>query len=221
MNKCTELAKLGNRSVVEVRRTDTDKVVQYVVCSNFNNSKMWGSKWDWGHYFDVWENDVAEIQLRNAMMYLYGMDESEISFDRAKELAKTFFNELHDIYDSEGDNSNERLREYLMHNNITEDEAEFFGVKDLMFQKKYKVVDVTFERIQRVIVKVVMPDDEDECNAEDYVENRDYLDDTPYVENNDWECDYYSIDRNDLSAEDYERMYDRDDIWNDCDFENL
>ena len=221
MKKCTELAKLGNRSVVEVRRTDTDAIVQYVVCSNFNNSKAFGSKWDWGHYYDVWGNDVAEIQLRNAMMDLYGMDESQISFDRAKELAKLFFDELHDIYDSDGVNSDERLREYLIHNNITEDESEFFGVKDIMFQKKYKVVDVTFERKQRVTVKVVMPDDEDECNAEDYVENPNYLEDDPSIENDDWEYDYCSIDRNDLSAEDYERIYDRDEIWNDCDFENL
>lgn len=217
MKKCTELAKFGNKSVVEVRRTDTDAVVQYVVCSNFNNSKAFGSKWDWGHYFEVWENNVAEIQLRNAMLYLYGIDESEILFDRAKELLK----KLLEMLRYSEDEDEEDLKESLQNLNITEVEAEFLGVKDLLFQKKYKVVDVTLERKQRVTVKVVMPDDEDECNAEDYVENYEYLEDNPNVENDDWECDDYSIDRNDLSAEDYERMYDRDEIWNDCEFENL
>ena len=218
MKKCTELARFNGRSVVEVRRIDTDAVVQYVVCSNFNNSKAFGSKWDWGHYFNIYGGDTTEIQLRNAMMYLYGMDESEISFDRAKELSKKFLDYIRDI---NADIEEEYMKDFKEDYKITEDEAEFFGIKDVLFPKKYKIVDVTLVRQQTVTVKVVMPQDVDDSDATYYVENRNDLDDCYDIENEDWEVDDYQIEREDLTKDDCHDMYDSDEIWNDDDFEDL
>lgn len=215
MMKCTELAKLGERSVVEIRDMDTDNVIKYVVCTNFDNGKAYGSKWDWEHYFEIYGNETKELQLRNAMLYLYGINESEISFDRAVELSKAFLKEIRSEADEED------VREFLTANNLTEDEAELFGVKNMLFPKKYKVVEVTFTRQQHITVKVVMPNDESDYCAEDYVENRDYFDDSYDVDNDDWEADGYETIEEDLTKEDYHNNYDSDDIWNHSDFNTL
>lgn len=214
MMKCTELAKLGERSVVEVRDMDTDNVIKYVVCTNFDNSKVYGSKWDWGHYFEIYGNETKELQLRNAMLYLYGINESAISFDRAVELSKIFLKELRDGADDED------VREFLTANNLTEDEAELFGVKDMLFPKKYKVVEVTFEQTRHVTVKVVMPDDEDTYSAEYYVDNKYDLSDSDDIEEDDWEVENCSVDSSDLTKEEYHDMYS-DDVWNDENFEEI
>lgn len=214
MMKCTELAKLGERSVVEVRNMDTDNVIKYVVCTNFDNSKAYGSKWDWEHNFIIYGNETKELQLRNAMLYLYGINESEISFDRAVELSKAFLKELRNGA------CDEDVKEFLTTNNLTEDEAELFGVKDMLFPKKYKVVEVTFEQTRHVTVKVVMPDDEDTYSAEYYVDNKYDLSDSDDIEEDDWEVESCSVERRDLTKEDYYDMYS-DDVWNDENFEEI
>ena len=43
MMKCTELAKKGNRSLVEIMNADTERIEKYVVCSNFDNAKAYGT----------------------------------------------------------------------------------------------------------------------------------------------------------------------------------
>ena len=215
MMKCTELAKLGERSVVEVRDMDTDNVIKYVVCTNFDNSKAYGSKWDCEHNFGIHGgNATKEFQLRNAMLCLYGINESEISFDRAVELSKTFLKELRNGA------CDEDVKEFLTANNLTEDEAELFGVKDMLFPKKYKVVEVTFEQTRRVTVKVVMPDDEDTYSAEYYIDNKYDLSDSDDIEEDDWEVESCSVDSSDLTKEEYHDMYS-DDVWNDENFEEI
>lgn len=215
MMKCTELAKLGERSVVEIRDMDTDNVIKYVVCTNFDNGKAYGSKWDWEHYFEIYGNETKELQLRNAMLYLYGINESAISFDRAVELSKAFLKEIRSEADEED------VKEFLAANNLTEDEAELFGVKDMLFPKKYKVVEVTFEQTRHVTVKVVMPDDEDTYSAEYYVDNKYDLSDSDDIEEDDWEVENCSVDSSDLTKEDYHDMYCSDEIWNDENFEEI
>lgn len=218
MMKCTELAKKGNRSLVEIMNTDTERIEKYVVCSNFDNAKAYGSKWDWGTYFDVNNGDDPEDKLEKAVRNLYGMDEDkrEISYDRMTDLAIAFVRQLRDYVDND-----EEFADVLKGEDITETEAEFFGVKDIVFPKLYKVVNVTFKREQYVTVKVVMPEDEDVWGADDYVENKDYLENDPDIESEDWEYDDYGIEENEISKEDFKRRYDNETVWNADDIDDL
>lgn len=211
MMRCTELAKNGDRSVVEIRNMETDKVTQYVVCHNFDNSKTYGNKWDWGNYYNVDEGFglYQPNMLRAAIFDLYDIKESAVSYKRAMEFARAFFNNM-DI-DSEQADTLKSIYE------ITEDEAEEFGIKDKLFPRKYKIVDVTFTRQQQITVKVVMPDDEESYNAEEYVENRCYLDDYD-AESEDWECEDCNDCRTGLTEEEVNSYVDLDEIWNGCDF---
>ena len=214
MMKCTELAKFGERSVVEIRDTETDKVKKYVVCHNFDNSKAYGSKWDTGTYFDIAYRFSQEEQLKAAIMFLYGVEEHKISYERMEEFARDFLGEL--TLDADDDFA-EHLREDM---NMTEAEAEYFEIKDQLFPKKFKVVECKMIRTQEVKIKVVMPNDEDECYVENYIENESYLENDYSLETTDWEVDSYSVDADDLSEDDVKSNYDSDDIWNFEDFDN-
>ena len=101
---------------------------------------------------------------------------------------------------------------------MTEEEAEFFGVKDKLFKRKYKIVDVTFRREQEITVKVVMPEDEDDYNAENYVENQDYLDDCADIESDDWYCDGYELYQGDMDEDEADDFIGRHEVWNGDDF---
>lgn len=212
MMKCTELAKNANRSVVEIRNMETDKIANYVVCTNFDNSKAYGNKWDSGEYYTI--NDALGLyqqdMLRAAVFDLYGIKEPKISYNRVMEFAKAFFNNM-DIDDKQADYLKD---EY----NITEKEAEEFGIKDKLFPRKYKIVEVTFTRTQEAKVKVVMPDDEPTHNAEDYVEEMDNLEDCGDIYSYDWDCEDCSVDEEGLSESDVTYKYDFDELWNGCDF---
>ena len=209
MMRCTELVKNANKSVVEIRNMETDKIVKYVVCSNFDNSKAYGNKWDSGEYYSI--NDAVGLHqqdmLRAAIFDLYGIKEPKIPYDRAMEFARAFFNNM-DIDDEQA----ETLKDIY---HITEIEAEEFGIKDKLFARKYKVVEVYFKRTQYATVKVIMPEDVENYEAEDYVENQCYLEEN---ESDDWECEDYNVLLNDLSEGDIKRDYDLDEIWNGCDF---
>ena len=211
MMKCTELVKDANRSVVEIRNMETDKIVKYVVCSNFDNSKAYGNKWDSGEYYNV--NDAVGLyqqnMLRAAIFDLYDIKEPKISYDRVMEFARAFFNNM-DIDDEQA----EILKDEY---HITETEAEEFGIKDKLFARKYKVVEATFVRTQRVTIKTIMPEEEDEDCVDNYIENQDYLDD--YADDcDDWELDDYSVVESDMSENEVENRYDFNDLWNSCDF---
>lgn len=212
MKKCTELAKWNGKSLVEVKTMETGEVIQYVVCSRFNNAKRFGAKWDQGDYFNVWYND-AEKQLRAATLYLYGIKEPEVPYERVLEFARKWFECNMDIIETDPEDFRE---EY----NITETEAELFEVKEELFpsQTLYKIVECEMVQTRRVKVKVVMPDDEPDNNAEDYIENRSYLDDYD-TDDDDWECEDYNVVRSEITKEEYEDMgYNEDEIWNDVDF---
>lgn len=212
MMKCTELVKDANRSVVEIRNMETDKIVKYVVCSDFDNSKAYGSKWNTGEYYNVEEplGLYQQDMLRAAIFDLYGIKEPKVSYDRLIELAKAFLSNM----DVDDDDVAELLRDKY---HITETEAEEFGIKDKLFARKYKVVEATFVRTQRVTVKTIMPEEGDEGYVDDYIENQEYLDD--YIDDcDDWELDDYSVVESELSENEVENRHDFNDLWNSCDF---
>ena len=216
MKKCTELLKNGNKSLVEIRETDTDKVEKYVVCQDFDNSKAYGSKWNFGHYYDVWGNVTAEDQMKSATLYLYGISEDEISYERLSKLSKKLISELRDYVDND-----EEFADILKGIDITEDEAEFFDIKDIVFPKLYKIVNVTFRRTQYATVAVVMPDDEDVWSADEYVENKDYIEDCPNIEFDDWEYDDYGVERDGMTKEEFKSNYSNSEVWNADDIDDI
>lgn len=210
--KCTELVKNENKSVVEIRDMETNIVKKYVVCSDFDNAKAYGDKWSFGEYFNV-EPSLGlyeQEQLRSAILYLYDIKEPKIPYKRVMEFAQAYFKNM-DI-DSE---MADFLKDGLL---ITEDEAETFGIKEKLFPMKYKVVKLTLTRTQDVTIKVIMPNDEDDCYAENYIERYDYLEDDPKIESYDWDVEDYSVEYDELFEEDVTRRVDLDEIWNGCDF---
>ena len=217
MMKCTELAKKGNRSLVEIMNADTERIEKYVVCSNFDNAKAYGNKWDWGTYFDINSGDNPEEKLEKAIRNLYGIDDKrEISYDRMTSLAKAFVEQLRDYMDDD-----EEFADVFRDEDITESEADFFGVKDIVFPKLYKVVNVTFRRTQYATVAVVMPDDEDVWSADEYVENKEYIEDGIDIDSEDWEYDDYGIEEGGITKEYFKGHYSDNTVWNAVDIDDI
>ena len=214
--KCTELIKKDNRSIVEVRDMDADKILNYVVCYDFDNSKAYGNKWGESKTFAVQSYSKPEEILEKAIRELYGISKTPISFERLVELAKAVIAELEDYVADDEDFVN-------IFNNIkiTEDEADVLNIKDKVFPQLFKIVNVTFKREQYVTVKVVMPDDEDVWSAEEYVENRDYLEDDPDIESEDWEYDDYGIEVDRINKNEFKSRYDNDTVWNADDIDDM
>ena len=211
--KCTELAKNGNKSVVEIR-DDDNRIVRYAVCTDFNNAKAYGTKWVNGHYYDVCNTlgHYQEDMLRSAMLFLYGIKEYSVPYERVLEFARAFFQNM----DIDSD-----MAEHLKNDEgITEEEAELFHIKEKLFQKKYKIVEVTFAREQEVTIKVVMPDDIPDSRAEDYVGDTDYLENEDIETTNDWyRCDYDRLEA-DMNEEEIQSYLMRNEVWNENDFPN-
>lgn len=216
MKKCAELLKNGNKSLVEIRETDTDKVEKYVVCQDFDNSKAYGSKWNLGHYFDVWDNATAEEQMKSAALFLYDMGEKGISYKRLDTFAKTLIIELRECI-----NDDEEFIDILKGIDITENEAEYFDIKDIIFPKLYKIVNVTLRRTQYATVAVVMPDDEDVWSADEYIENKEYIEDMPDLDADDWEYDDYGIEKEGMTKEEFCKNYTSDEVWNADDIDDI
>ena len=213
MMKCTELLKNTNKSLVEIRNTETDKIEKYVVCSDFDNAKAYGNKWNAGEYYNVNESLglYQQDMLRAAVFDLYDIKEPNVPYARVMEFAKVFFNNM-DIDDD--------MKDILKDNyNITKTEAEEFGIKDKLFPRKYKIVKVNFTRTQEVTVNVIMPDDEPTENVEDYIDCYDYLEDCNSLESYDWECDDWSVVQDDMDENDVNHFIRCDNnVWNGDEF---
>ena len=214
--KCTELIKKDNRSIVEVRDMDADKILNYVVCYDFDNSKAYGNKWGESKAFAVQSYSKPEEILEKAIRELYGISKTPISFERLVELAKAVIAELEDYVADDED-----FVDIFNNIKITEDEADVLNIKDKVFPRLFKIVNVTFKREQYVTVKVVMPDDEDVWSAEEYVENRDYLEDDPDIESEDWEYDDYGIEVDRINKNEFKSRYDNDTVWNADDIDDM
>ena len=213
MMKCTELVKNANKSVVEIRNMETDKIANYVVCTNFDNSKAYGNKWDSGEYYTI--NDALGLyqqdMLRAAIFDLYGIKEPKISYDRAMEFARAFFNNM-DIDEEQA----ETLKDIY---HITETEAEEFGIKDKLFARKYKIVSATLTRTQEVTINVIMPNDVPDDEVDNYIDSYDYLEDCPRLDSYDWDFDNYSVEQTDMDEDEVNSFIRyNDDVWNADDF---
>lgn len=209
MKKCTELLKNGERSLVEVREAETNNIEKYVVCSYFDNSKSYENKWSYGHYFDVWCEATAEEQMKAATMYLYDIKEPPISYARLSEIA-TF------LKDGLMEDDTESAIEYMKETcELTEEEAEYFGIKEMLYPKTYKVVELTMIREQTAKIKIVVPDSLDIYMGNLYNYTGDLYNLEP-----DWNCDseWEIYDRDtleeNLNHEDVDCSYCQDDIWN-------
>ena len=209
MMKCTELLKNGNKSLVEVRDAETNEIKKYVVCQDFNNVKEYGNKWIEGTYFDIWGDNTQEKMMRTAALFLYGIDKNQIPYERMSDLAKAFIAELQDYIDD-----NEEFARVLKGKAITEKEAEYFGVKDIVFPRLYKVVDVILKREQYVTVAVVIPDDEDYYEAENHIGRKEYIEDSEYIENEEWKFYDYEKIEEDITREYFKQNYDSGTVWN-------
>ena len=218
MMKCTELAKKGNRSLVEIVNTDTERIEKYVVCSNFDNAKAYGNKWDWGTYFDVNSGDNPEEKLEKAIRNLYDMDEGnkKISYDRMSELAKIFLIQLREYVDDD-----DEFRDLLINAGITETDTDFFNISDVVFPPLYKVINATFKREQFVTIQVVIPNDVNEWNADEYVENTEYFEDSADLESEEWELDDYGVEEENLTKEEFNSRYSSDTVWNADDIDDI
>ena len=193
-----EIIKHNSKSLVEIK-TDGE-IKKYVVCTNYDPSKEYGNQWDAGYYFDVWGNTTAENMLKAAVMYLYGIKpEPSISYERMTEIAKKAVGNLMRRLNKE--DIIPILREHM---GITEAEAEKFDIKDELYPQRYKVVEVTLTRRQTAHISVVMPDDEDTDNVEDYIEDYSEI---CSQEDEDWEVDDTDIYDSNLTQEEVEDGY--------------
>ena len=61
MRKSIEIGKLNNRQSLVAILNGNDEIVEYVVCSNYDASRRFGSQGEWGHYF---------INLKDACDYI-------------------------------------------------------------------------------------------------------------------------------------------------------
>jgi len=66
-----------------------------------------------------------------------------------------------------------------------------------------------------------MPEDEDVCNADDYIENKYYLDDDPDIESEEWEWDDYGIEEDKISKDEFKSKYYNETVWNACDIDDM
>ena len=104
------------------------------------------------------------------------------------------------------------VKDYLEDAELTEEEAEYFGVKKILYPQNYRIVDVELKREQKIKIRIAVPEDNEFYDAEDYIPEMNYLDPD---DDGEWEVDEttepygYVKSREDVLAE-----YDSDDLYN-------
>jgi len=203
-----EILKYGDRSVVEVR-DDLGQIKKYVTCTNYDATKEYGNQWIWGHYYDVWENGKEEEMLKGAIMELYEVKTEEknqtIPPIRMQEIAEKVIAYIKNNLDTDD------VKDYLEDAELTEEEAEYFGVKKILYPQNYKIVRVKLIRKQETEIRIAVPEDDEYYDAEDYIPEMNYLDpdDDGY-----WEVDETFEDSYVKSRQDVLDEYDSDDLYN-------
>lgn len=200
-----ELLRYKCRSLVEIL-DENGNTTKFVVCSCFNEKKPMGEKWQWGHYFELW-NGTREEMMKAATMYLYDIESKTIPYSRLEELATKFKDGLLE------DDKDEAMEYFKGKCEMTPKELEFFGLKE----DKFKLVEVTMTRQLKTKIKVIMPEDEDDYNVDDYIDNTNYLEGDDFY-NDDWEVEYVEVDKYGLSTEDCSR-YSNEEVWNVDDYQ--
>ena len=212
MTETRELLNYNGKSLVEIK---IDGVIKkYVVCSNYDPTKEYGNQWVSGSYFDVWGNTTAENMCRTATLFLYGIKETNppIPYERTMKLAKEFV----ELYLEENDDDgvvDGDVVDYLINNlEITKAEAEVLGIADVLYPKKYDIVEVTLERTQKTVLKVVVPSGIDTTyDIEDYMDGYDYIE---AEDEGDWEIYDAEVYRDNLDKEEVKERYSEEEIWN-------
>ena len=82
-------------------------------------------------------------------------------------------------------------------------------------EKKYKILTVKLQKTLYAEIKVAMPEDEDEGNAEDYIDDIQYIDSD---DEEDWEVDRTYVEEEDMTEKEIKNRYSENDIYNYDDF---
>ena len=162
----------------------------------------------WGHYYDVWENGSADDMLKGAILDLYDMakDKDEIfTYDRIKEIAEKTIGYIKDNL------CEDDIKDYLEDAELSEKEAEYFGVKNILYPRNFKIVEVELKREQKLTLTVAVPEEDEYYDIEDYILEYDYLD---ADDEGDWCVDETSELCCTKSLDDVLTEYDSDDLYN-------
>ena len=197
-----EIIKNGTRSLVEVR-DDLGHLKKYVVCTDYDSSKEYGNQWICGIYYDVLDGIKKEDALKCAVFKLFSSySNTTLSYERAVEIAEKVIGTIKENLDEED------IMSLLEDAELTKEEAEYFNVDNVLYPKKYKVVDVELVRMQKVYLQIAMPEDDD--YVEDYIPDIDYLEPE---EDGEWYVDETSEHPETMSLEDVLLKYG-DDLYN-------
>lgn len=212
MQICRELGRIGNKSLVEILNKESweEKTIKYAVVRNYDERKPMGEKWSHSiGYFDIWGSYGKEEALQDAMRCFMEIKKQPILYDRLSEIATLLKDGL---IDDDKESAIEYMRDTI---EMSDAEAEYFGVKEMINPTTYKVVKVTMSRVVKTKIKVLMPDNEPAYNVDDYIENMSYLDDETIDDADDWEVYDTDIMDEGLTLDAVDRMYvSNEDLWN-------
>lgn len=213
MDKTREIVRYGQRSVVEIE--NEGRVIKYAAVTNYDESKEIGSRWDWGHYYDIYGDVTQEEALKKAILDLYNIEEDlkdnllkeKVAHDRTKTIAS---NAIAALVENLAEDDKKSVLEYLK---LTKDEAELYDVKEILYPTLYNVIEVKLIRQQEATVKIVVPSDRDVSvyDADDYI---DYIDNIEPDENGDWEVDDLDVEEENISEEKFRENYNEEMVWN-------
>lgn len=213
MDATREIARFENRSVVEI--STEGRIVKYCACTNYDESKDIGSRWDFGHYYDIYGEMTKEKALRAAMADLYNVDfaaiaENKKKLDRMNKISNKLVDEILLHVDEE-----DLPNLFLNRVGFTEDEVDMFDIYELVYPKKFKIVKVNLSKEVRTTIMVAMPMDVDDDNVMDYIYHPDYIE--PKDNTDDWKVDGVYVDVDNL---DRDELGDKD-IWNCGDIDDI
>ena len=98
---------------------------------------------------------------------------------------------------------------------LTEDETDMFDIHELLFPKKFKIVEVNLSKEVRTTLMVAMPMDADDDDVMDFIDHTDYIE--PEDDTDDWEVDSVYVDMDNLDREELRHK----DIWNCNDIDDI
>lgn len=213
MDKTREIIRYGQRSVVEIE--NEGRVIQYATVTNYDESKEIGSRWDWGHYYDIYGDiTTPEEALKKAILDLYNTEDlkdnllkEKIAHDRTKTIAS---NAIAALVENLAEDDKKSVLEHL---ELTKDEAELYDVKEILYPTSYNVIEVELVRQQKATIKIVVPSDKDVdvYNADDYIDSMYYIEPD---EDGDWEVDDLDIEKENVSEEEIRENYNEETVWN-------
>lgn len=213
MDATREIARFENRSVVEI--STEGRIVKYCACTNYDESKDIGSRWDFGHYYDIYGEMTKEKALRAAMADLYNVDfvaiaENKKKLDRMNKISNKLVDEILLHVDEE-----DLPNLFLNRVGLTEDEVDMFDIYELVYPKKFKIVKVNLSKEVRTTIMVAMPMDVDDDNVMDYIYHPDYIE--PKDNTDDWKVDGVYVDVDNLDRDELRNK----DIWNCGDIDDI